>query len=261
MNYNTDQWLIVNYPLGAGGKFLTSCFFQFDNVAHWAGKPLTAAETVDWYINSLPTDSEVWPGREIDAPWELPNISRAWPRGASTTEEEFNRDMKGIESLWKQGYKIPDFWHKSARPAWWTNAQFVSIYVDDLALYKKLIFSKLFEFKDGVVICHDQRPDIGRTINQAHKKVFQNQWLWENIRSPDEFYHQHITQLPWHQSWNFDQVPTNDYIALSELFDVDLVYKFMLKFGEQLDRFVSKDFVYSMHTAWKTNTEKRINLL
>jgi len=261
MNYNTDQWLIFNYPLGAGGKFLTACFFQFDNVAHWSGQQLNHQDSIDWYLQSLPEDTEVWPGREIDAPWALPNISRAWPRGVDTTEAEFNNQMTGIEQPWSQGLTIPDFWHKTQRPAWWTNAQFVNIHVDDMALYKRLIFSKLFEFQDGTVICHDQRPDIGRAINQTHKQQFQNQWLWENVASPEEFYDQVICNLPWHQSWNFEQTPDNDYIALSELFDVDLVYNFMLKFGKQFDQPVSKEYIQAIHQPWKTATEKRIALL
>jgi hypothetical protein len=261
INYNTDQWLIFNYPPGTGGKFLISCFFQFDNVAHWSGQQLTRQETVDWYINSLPGDSEIWSGREIDTPWVLPNISRAWGRGNNTTEDEFNSKMSGIESLWNQGLKIPDFWHKSQCPAWWTNAQIISIHVDDIDLYKKLLFSKLFEFKNGIMISHDQQPDIGRAINQTHKQIFQNQWLWENVSSTDEFYDKHIQKLPWHQGWDFKQPPNNDYITLSELFDIDSVYNFMLKFEAQFNQTVSKEYITAIHTAWKTATEKRFNLL
>lgn len=261
MSYNTNQWLIFNYPVGAGGKFLTACFFQFDRVAHWSGCQLNQQGSIAWYINSLPTDKEVWPGREIDTPWSLPNISRTWPRGVDTTEAEFNNAMTGIEQQWSQGLIIPDFWHKTQRPAWWANAQFVSIYVDNMDLYKRLIFSKLFEFKNGTVIYHAQRPDIGRSINQEYKQVFQNQWLWENVSSLDAFYDEVICQLPWYRSWDFNQTPNNDYIALSELFDIDLVYNFMLKFGKQFNQPVSKEYIQTIHTAWKTATEKKINLL
>jgi len=156
---------------------------------------------------------------------------------------------------------IPDFWHKTARPAWWTQAQFVSIYVDDMDLYKKLMFSKLFEFKNSTVICHDQRPDIGRPMNQGQKKIFQNQWLWENVNSIDEFYNKQVPKFPWHQSWNFNQVPAGDYIALSELFDSNLVYKFMLTFEERFNQTVSKNYINSIHQIWKTTTLNKINLL
>jgi len=261
MNYNTDQWLIFNYPLGAGGKFLISCFFQFDNVAHWSGQQLTQQESIDWYINSLPNNSEVWPGKEIDAPWSLPGISRAWPRGNNTTQEQFNSKMTGIEPQWHKGLMIPDFWHKAIRPAWWTQAQFISIYVDDMDLYKKLIFSKLFEFKNNTVICHDQRPDIGRPVNQSHKKEFQNQWLWKNVNSADEFYNEYVQQLSWYQDWNFGQVPSGDYIALSELFDSNSIYKFMLNFEGRFNQPVSKYYINSIHHAWKTATLERISLL
>jgi hypothetical protein len=261
MNYNTDQWLIFNYPLGAGGKFLIACFFQFDKVAHWSGRQLDHLDSINWYLNSLPKPGELWPNREIDTPWELPNISRAWPRGNDTTAEEFNSKITDIETFWNKKLKILDFWHKTNRPLWWTNADFISIYVDDMDLYKKLMFSKLFEIKNKTVICHAQRPDIGRPTNQVQKKKFQNQWIWENVDSLDEFYNEHIQQMPWYQSWNFNQVPTGDYIALSELFDNDLLYKFMCKFENRFNQQVSKDYINSLCNAWKTVTLERITLL
>jgi hypothetical protein len=261
MNYNTDQWLIFNYPLGAGGKFLIACFFQFNNVAHWSGRQLDHLDSINWYVNSLPKDREVWPNREIDTPWALPDISRAWPRGHNTTEQEFSSKITGIEPFWNRKLKILDFWHKTIRPVWWTNADFLSIYVDDVDLYKKLMFSKLFELKNNTVICHDQRPDIGREANQIQKKKFQNQWIWKNVNSIDEFYTEHIQHLPWYQSWNFDQVPAGDSIALSELFDSNLVYQFMLKFEERFNQTVSKNYINSIHQIWKTTTLNKINLL
>jgi hypothetical protein len=261
MNYNTNQWLIFNYPLAAGGKFLISCFFQFDNVAHWSGQQLGHQESIDWFVNSLPKKSEFWPSKEINTPWVLPDISRTYPRGDHTTEEEFNSKMTGIESIWKKGLIIPDFWHKTTRPRWWTQANFISIYVDDMDLYKKLLFSKLFEFKNNTVTWNSERPDIGRSTDQIHKKKFQNQWFWENVNSIDEFYESHIQQFSWYQGWDFDQIPDGDYIALSELFDSNLVYKFMLNFEERFNRAVSKDYVNSIHRAWKTATLEKISLL
>ena len=35
----------------------------------------------------------------------------------------------------------------------------------------------------------------------------------------------------------------------------------MLKFGERFDQPVSKEYIQAIHTAWKTATLKRINLL
>lgn len=267
MSYNTNQWMILNYPAGAGGKFLAACFLQFEKLAHWAEKDLTVNETLKWYQDSLPGGAkDVWSVGEIDTPWVLP-ASRAWPRGETLSDQEFalqmiNTDNDYFQQCWNQQKYILDFWHKSKKPAWWTNAQWINIYVDDAQLYKKLVFTKLFEYdtKRKTIISHDQRPTIGRTVNRLKKSVFNNQWLWENVEDPEEFYNQHVKNLPWYQSWDFDSIPTENYITLSELFDVDKVYQFLLNYEEQMNQRVDRTYVEQVHSLWHKLTTERLSL-
>lgn len=267
MQYNTDQWLIFKYPIGAGGKFLASCFFQFDKIAHWAQSPLTSTQTIDWYTKSLPASiHDPWPQKEIDTPWVLP-FSRAWPRGENLTEQEFNSylDLSQNDYLkksWADGKVIADFWHKDITPNWWTCANWITIAVDDMVLYKKLIFSKPFEYnaQEKTIVFQDQRPDLGRQQNKAQKTQFKNQWLWENISDPEQFYQEYIIHLPWYQTWNFTQVPTTNYITLTELFDVDKLITFMLQYQDMFNQHIDQNFIRAMHNTWHYTTVERFRL-
>lgn len=266
MNYNTNQWTIFNYPSGAGGKVLATYFSQFNKMAHWSAQTMTPAESAEWYINSLPNKDELWPAKEIDTPWSLPGISKAWPRGAGTTEAEFNQLVPTIKNeyfhdAWAKGLTIPDFWHKTHRPVWWSQANWISIYIDDMDLYKKLLFSKIFEFKNNTVIDIWQRPDIGTLEEQQRKQQFKNQWLWENVGSIDEFFETTISKFPWYTCWDFTAQPKTPYINVSELFDVDKVYNFLLQFEEQFEQAVDRTFVESIHRAWVTASMIKINSL
>lgn len=267
MIYNTNQWMILNYPLGAGGKFLAACFFQFNKLAHWAGKDLTIDQTVQWYKDSLPGRSDdVWSTKEIDTPWVLP-ASRAWPRGETLTEHEFNSQMLNsyndyFQQSWTQGKHILDFWHKSKQPLWWTNAQWITVYVDDEQLYKKLLFSKLFEYnvETKTVVSRDQQPTVGRQVNQANKSIFNNQWIWENVDNLEDFFNYEIKNMPWYQNWDFTYCPTTTYITLTELFDADKVYQFLLNFEEQMGQRVNKNYVEHIHAHWHKATTDRFLL-
>jgi hypothetical protein len=266
MQYNTDQWIIMNYPVGAGGKFLTACFFQFRRVAHWAKKPLTVEESVDWYCKSLPNGPhDLWSTGEIDTPWVIP-VSRQWPRGENLSESEFDSQLSTtggqyFDQCWQEGKFIVDFWHKTKRPPWWTNAHWITIVVDDMPLYKKLLFSKLFEYQADkkIMISNDQKPEIGRPEHKLNKSLFNNPWRWENVSGTEEFFEQYITQMPWYTSWNFDHAVPENYILLSELFDTDKVFEFLCKYQDLFGQQVNRDYVNAIHSLWLDSTIKKIN--
>jgi hypothetical protein len=265
MQYNTNQWIIYRYPVAAGGKFLTSCFFQFDQVAHWSKQQLSTNDTIAWYKNSLPEDTNAaWAIKEIDTPWVIP-VSRSFPRGELLTEDEFNEQLHDTENneyfnqVWQQKKYILDFWHKYEKPIWWTNANWITIVIDDMDLYKKLIFSKVFEYDPikKTVIFHDQRPDLGRPIEQQMKKNFCNPWFWKNVPDKESFFNEVVIKFPWYQSWDFNAVPDANYILLSDLFNTDRVYKFLLEYEELFQQKVDYDYVRQLHNIWTESTIKR----
>lgn len=268
MQYNTNQWIILNYPVGAGGKFLVACLMQFDKNAHWSGKSMTLKETVKWYTDSLPTKAnDIWSLGEIDTPWVIP-ASRQWSRGNNLSEHEFNSQLINTHNdyfnrVWREEKFIVDFWHKTDRPAWWTNANWINIVVDDMVLYKKLLLSKLFNYQPDkkIVVANDQMPNVGSPASQLKKARFKNQWSWENIDDLDTFFEKEVTKLSWYTTWDFSSELPNNYILLTELFDVDKVYQFLLKYQDLFGQQVNYNYVVSIHTLWYNLTMTKINQL
>ena len=71
INYCTDQWLIVKYPCGSGGKFVINCLFLFDNIAHWHG--IQGQENVIEYFRQtiLNTNQPNWLKKEYQITYPL----------------------------------------------------------------------------------------------------------------------------------------------------------------------------------------------
>ena len=263
MNYNNDKWVIINYPPGAGGKLIAACLMLFDNVAHWSGKTTKPAETVNWYINSLPNKEEIWSKKEIDTPWVLP-ASRLWPRGSDLSDIEFWEKFNLNDNNWfhqchADNKFIVDFWHKQKKPTWWSHATWINLVVDDIELYKDLLFSKVFNYdkQSKTVTWLDQSPDLGRPTTLLYKSIFQNKWQWTDVESRDQFYSDVILELEGF-NWDFSTVDWENYILLSDLFDVDKLEKFLLKFESIFNSKLDKQQFRYLHENWVNTTRQQI---
>jgi len=256
-NYNTNQWLILHYPQAAGGKFLASCFMMFSRVANWKGKEASPEEIVDWYVNSLKSPDN-WYASEIDTPWVLP-ASRLFERGSHLSNNQFwqsfSPDLWFLQS-WQQKKIIVDFWHKPIMPTWWSNANCVSIVIDDLKLYKKLLFSKVFQYnkQNHTMIWLSQIPSLGRPAANQNKLRYKNQWIWNDVKDLDEFYRDVICNIDCFK-W-IPTVSTSNSIALTELFDVNKLLTFLLKFENQFSDNLNINGVKQLHKYWADATTK-----
>ena len=96
-------------------------------------------------------------------------------------------------------------------------------------------------------------------MNRLKKIVFNNQWLWENVEDPEEFFNHHVKNLPWYQSWDFNSIPAQNCITLTELFDVDKVYQFLLNYEEQMNQRVDRTYVEQVHSLWYKLTTERLS--
>lgn len=266
-NYNTNQWLIFNYIIGAGGKFLANCFFQFDAVANWYASNLSKQQRSEIYINLLNNAKESWITTEPDQPWNLNFYSRAWPRGSTTSIEDFNRQVELTASdyfkqCWNNKQVITDFWHKGYRPEFWNQATWITINIDDIELYKKILFSKTYTYdsKSLKVTSWDQSPSTGSLANLENKQKYQNQWQWENVTSIDDFINQEVKQLEWYATWNEHTVYTNT-INLTDLFNVDKLYGFITQFEDMFQESIDYNTIKQLQAAWSDATLKRIHEL
>lgn len=256
IDYNTNQWIIMHYPQAAGGKFLSTCFMMFDNVTNWAEKEFMPSEIVNWYNNSIP-ESTTWFHTEIDTPWVLP-ASRLWPRGASLSSHDFWEQFTPtpwFTHSWNQKKYLVDFWHKPIKPAWWSNALWVNINIDNNELHRKLLFSKVFEYnpETKTVIWTSQVPNYGRTAAIANKAKYQNQCEWQGIDNLDDFYNTVVSTI---ECFKWDNTTTDKSIALSELFDVDKVVNFLLQFEDQLHSKLDVACVRAIHKHWTDATNR-----
>ena len=264
MNYDTNKWIMVNYPPGAGGKFIAVCLMLFENVASWSKCNMTPEQTVNWYEQSLPLDNEVWFQKEIDTPWVLP-ASRLWPRGADLSKIEFWEKFNNQIDPWfcqcyNDGKFIVDFWHKQQRPNWWTDPIWVNLVIDDLDLYKDLLFSKVFHYDHSAkkVTWVSQIPSLGRSTAVFYKAVYQNQWRWENVNSKDEFYNNVISKIPGFD-WDFNSVNLENPIRISELFDTDKLENFFLQFETLLGSKLDRTSFRKLHSQWLEHTSMQLS--
>jgi hypothetical protein len=256
-DYNTNQWLILHYPQAAGGKFLAACFMMFDNVANWLGVEASAADISNWYVKSIET-SDNWYASEIDTPWVLP-ASRLWDKGSNLSNNELWKMFEPnpwFTSSWQQKKTIVDFWHKPDIPAWWTNAKWVSIVVDDKLLYKRLLFSKVFQYneQEQTMVWLSQIPGLGRPAAVQNKLKYKNQWVWNNVTSIDKFYDDVVCSIDCFK-WVPD-IQTPNSINLTALFDIDKLLDFLLKFEHQLSDNLNIAGVKQLHKHWTDATIK-----
>lgn len=257
IDYNTNQWMIMHYPQAAGGKFLATCFMMFDNVINWKGQDSTPEELVTWYKNSLP-NTETWYATEIDTPWVIP-ASRLWPRGEELSSLDFWEAFTPTDWFtqnWNQKKFIVDFWHKPTKPLWWANALWINITIDDNELYKKILFTKVFEYnkEERSIVWTSQLPSLGRPEAVKNKAKYQNQWKWDNVDDLDHFYNNIVLQHECFQ-WSYPDA-SDKSIALSELFDVDKVVNFLLQFENKLLNNLNVSCVKQIHKHWISATNK-----
>jgi len=264
MDYDTQQWLIFNFINGAGGKFLANCFFQFDQVANWYQDGLSKKQRAEKYIQLLDVPNDNWLFKEPDQPWGLTFFSRTYPRGRHMDIEEWNRCFENcsteyFKNCWDNNKIIVDYYHQGIRPTFWSKARWITIQVDDVELYKSLLFTKVYNYNKHTKTMVNQMedPNFGTTSNRFFKKKFQNAWHWENIHDIDQFMIEEIKTKPWHQSWQNIVYPNQDIINLSDLFDFEKLKQFLSKyqtvFNEQLDF----ENIKQMQESWVSQTESK----
>jgi hypothetical protein len=151
-NYCTNQFLQVRYPNGAGGKFLISCLFWFDNVAHWnpsvQDRQISA---LDWHQEAWPLQVQKWVKLEPNQPWGLDFYSRRMSRNNQLTIEQFNEFVTTQATdyffkCWELGLIVVDHWHKRSVPSFFQAARWMEIlvYEESLQPFRHCVEEKLF---------------------------------------------------------------------------------------------------------------------
>jgi hypothetical protein len=257
-NYCTDQWVIVKFPCGSGGKFLSNCLFLFDRVAHWHQQQ----NTVNYFKQTmLNTQQPSWLKRELNHQWNLNFFSRSYQRNNDLSCKEFNQlvDEQASEYFrhcWSQGLDIVDHWAKPQLPAFWQSAKTVTIDIDDMASYEQLVMSKLYAVEgDSIVSLLDTPASVSTPDNVKYAKQYKNRWQFP-LMDLHEFFETEVKLQPWLAPWLNYSIPQEEFvIKLSELLDQT---KFINKFEYFEDLYkqrIPREQLIEMHNIWSQANE------
>lgn len=264
IDYCTDQWMILNYPCGAGGKFIGNCLFLFDQVAHWHNVQGQQA-MVDYFKKNILNKDPLWTNRELNNWWDLNFFSRCHPRNNNLARAEFNQliDQNSsyyFKQCWNQKSVVLDFWHKPTLPEFWRQANSVTIVLDDIEIYKNLMLIKLYKIdrQRNVIVSILDSPLVSTSNNKKNAQLYNNDYEFE-LTDLNTFFDTNVKQQPWLNPWLSDY-PTerNQFtICISELIDCN---KFRNKFQWFEDLYQQKiptKYITQMHDAWSTANEQQ----
>lgn len=259
-NYATDQWLITQFPCGAGGKFVCSLLFLFDQVEHWAGIQDPAQQLL--HYEQMVSRPVPWLNKEPNTAWDLTFFSRSYDRGNSISIDQFNQlteqhASEHFRSAWSSGKIIVDHWHKPVRPVFWQQARSVVVNPNNIDLLKHLMMTKLFEVDRprGVFVDLLDAPSAQvSTQNQQHQQQYHTPYEFE-FDDFDSFLTQHLDSKTWYNTW---QKPYSENytwnIDITDLVDwTQLIQRWEMieqSFGQTIDRTLLKRF----HQIWLKNS-------
>ena len=261
-NYCTDQWTIIKYPAGSGGKFIGNCLFLFDKVAHWHG--ITGKlDIVNYFKQNMLDNSKLWLHKELNHRWNLNFYSRMYPRGNNILEEEFNKliDLEASEYFhksWENNFDIIDCFHKPILPAFLKYANSVTIVVDDIEIYKNLALSKLYVIdynRNIITSLLDSPVHVATDNNKSMAKLFNNQYEFP-LFDIDEFFETNVKSMPWLQPWLNINIDINKFtIKISELINYNsFVAKFQW-FEDYYKQKIPRKYLIELHSTWSRANE------
>jgi hypothetical protein len=259
-NYATDQWLITQFPCGAGGKFICSLLFLFDQVEHWAG--IADPEQQFLHYQHIVSQQLPWLSKEPNTDWDLAFFSRSYERGNNINVDQFNQlvDQHASEhfrNTWASGRKVVDHWHKPHRPAFWQQAQSLVIHPNNNDLLKHLMMTKLFQVdwqRQVFVDLLDAPTTQVSEHNQLYQQQYQNahEFYFDDL---DSFLQQHLDQKVWYNTWQQPYVENYTWsFDITDLVDwTQLIQRWQQveeSFGQTIDRALLKRF----HQTWLTHS-------
>jgi len=204
------KFLVIRFAPGGAGNFLASLLQCSHGIGHWVEELEHSKPTVDWltyFKNVFVPDLSQWLVNEPVGKQDLGTreiFSAMYNRGNNFTIDEFaEQEQQHCSNFYfelknKQDY-IPIFWHKNYFPAYFANATFINIMLDqasirwfDRSYYKKHYAIDQLNLDGSLVVRYERhRPSIvpktfsGQNqyknyhpsfINFARTEIFGNIW-------------------------------------------------------------------------------------
>lgn len=272
MDYNTNQNIIVKYPCGAGGKFLISCLFLFDKVAHWV--PEVQNHSIDylqWFQAAWPKNVNTWTKYEPQQPWNINFYSRRFERNNQLSCSEYNLRIESEASdyffqCWNNGLKIVDHYHKRANTKFQTSALNVEILINDDSLTEFLKFVKnkvwLWDHQTRTVISTLDHPDYAHNeINRAHRVQFGNNYYITGYTDYDDFFQNYALTQPYILPF-YNVTADPNCIASLDFLDLMVFDRFVGKFAvfeNYFDQQINRDLLKYLHTIWISRSQSSMS--
>ena len=262
-NFCTDQHLVVQYPNGAAGKFLITCFFLFDNVAHW--EPDVQNQKIthwEWFQKIWPSNISDWSKVEPNNPWNINFFSRRLSRNNNISISDYNALVTDNASdyfftSWNNGLKIVDHYHKIQVPVFYKQAELVTIMLNSeksIEEYKHMVKKKLWLWDPNSkkVISTLDHPDYAHNPQSKKTRLeFGNKYEFTEYITYDDFFYDYLIKQTFVKDFISPDNLTLPYIDFIDLFDfeklLNLIHFFEQKYNQSLD----KDMLRKMHSLWK----------
>jgi hypothetical protein len=263
IDYCTNQWMILNYPAGAGGKFIGNCLFLFDKVAHWHNIH-GQQETVDYFQKNMSKPDLLWTSRELNHYWDINFFSRCYPRNNNLTSIEFNQlvdrhSSSYFKQCWNQHSVIVDFWCKPVFPEFWQKTHSITIVLDDIEIYKNLVLSKLYkiDWQKNTITSILDSPMVSTNDNKKNVQLYNNEYEFELI-DLDTFFETNVKQKPWLNPWLDSPIRNDQFtIQISELINCKAFVDKFQWFEELYQQKISTKYLVQMHDIWSRANEQQ----
>ena len=268
-NYTTNQNLIVRYPNGAGGKFVITCLFLFDQVAHWS--PLVHYKQQshwDWFQQAWPDNISQWSIVEPNHPWSTNFFSRRYNRNNDISVETYNNLIEENASehfftCWKQGLKIVDHFHKKFRPTFQTSADIIEINLStdrSIELYKDIVQKKLWLWNPETkeVISTLDHPDYAHDeVSRLHRLQFNNESVITGFDSYDDFFNQRLSNEEFVKPFLYAEPDPSCIMSMNfeDLYQFDTLLDRLEVVEKKYNQTLKKDILRNMHNLWLTKSQ------
>jgi hypothetical protein len=261
-DYVTDQFLIVRYPNGAGGKFLIASLMMFEQIAHWIPRVQYGIwPYIEWFESAWPEKMSSWVTQEPNQPWNLDFYSRRWFRNNDQTEVWFNTQVekycsKYFFECWDKNLIIIDHWHKKTIPKFFCRSRFIDINLPSRCLdtYKNFVRNKLFLYDQErqIIISTMDHPEYSwNSRTQQNTKIFKNQYEFP-VKDYDSWFYEHLVQQHWVKPFIDPVEDDTSFLSLDfdQLLDVSGYIDIMLNLSDIFDQKLDQDLLMKMHTIW-----------
>jgi hypothetical protein len=258
------NFLLINFPPGAGGRFLSSVLMASRNISHFdpiIEQEKTNSKCLKYVQSHFTANVKEWLSREpkhIPA-WNLHFISSKYDRGNELSQTEFLHlcDQHGTDHFHKSVREkkliiVP--WHKLVIPEFFEDALKITILVDidSVDWFDNSLWYKHYDIIDGKVFLRENDPQSDPSMRQYFLQYNNPLFAEESV---EKFYQKNITNNPnkllFSESENFSSRKNNICINLSDMLNENQFIIMMSKIVKRLEIDpLNEHFLRAAHQHW-----------